>query len=108
MPKTYSPHEVAIKVLQKSEELLKAAMGGLKPTAITPVAGVISPSNQNTASPNKVGDQAVVKTAKPKKLGQATDKPSVFFKAEENQVFKKNSINSLQDFLSKARSKKKP
>jgi len=82
-------------------------IGGLKPTALTPVPGVLSPKNQNTANPTKVGSQAVVKTAKSKKLGQAGDKPSVFFKSEEFQGVKKPSIHKLREFLEKQRSKKK-
>lgn len=103
MSKRYTPSEVAIKILQKTEELTKSAMAGLKPTAIAPVPGVISPTQANTASPNKVGSQAVVKTAKPKKMGQAGDKPSVFFKSEH----KKTSIENLKDFLEHHKSKKK-
>ncbi len=84
-------------------------MGSLKPTQLTPVQGVISPTNGNTGNPGKVGSQSVVKTPKTKKMGQATDKPSVFFgKSEENQVFKKSSIKNLYNFMSKQRSKKTP
>jgi hypothetical protein len=83
-------------------------IGGLKPSKLTPVPGVVSPKNSNTATPTKVGSQAVVKTAKPKKMGQALDKPSVFFgKSEENQVFKKPSITALYEFLKRVRNKKK-
>ena len=107
MSKLYTPAEVAVKVLQKAEELAKAALGGLKPPKLTPIAGVISPTNANTATPGKVGSQAVVKTPKPKKLGQALDKPSVFFgKAEQNQEFKKKSIVALHKFLSDREQKK--
>ena len=107
MPKTYTPKEVAIRVLQKTEELAKAAMGGLTPTKLTPVPGVISPSNGNTASPTRVGSQAVVKTAKPKKLGQAMDKPSVFFgKSEQFKNIKRSSIENLRVFLEKTRHKR--
>lgn len=105
--KKYTAAEVAIKILQKAEELTKSAIGGLKPTTIAPVPGVISPSNGNTASPMKVGSQAVVKTAKPKKLGQAGDKPSVFFgKNEEFKSIKKSSIENLRAFLEKQRNKR--
>lgn len=105
--KTYTPFEVAVKVLQKTEELAKAAIGGLKPAKLTPVPGVISPLNSNTATPSKVGSQAVVKRAKPKKPGQALDKPSVFFgKAEQNQQFKKPSIKLLHDFLQNKKAKR--
>lgn len=106
MAKDYTPREVAIKVLQKAEELAKSAMGGLTTTKLTPVPGVISPSNQNTASPTKVGSQAVVKKAKPKKMGQVTDKPSVFYKSEELKSIKKPSIENLRSFLEKQRSKR--
>lgn len=105
MPKTYTPFEVAIKVLQKSEELLKAAMPGLTPTVVAPVPGVISPSQPNTGAPGKVGSQSVVKQAKAKKPGQATDKPSVFFKSEFSDI-KKSSIENLRSFLEKQRSKR--
>lgn len=108
MSKVYTPQEVAVIVLKKSEELLKAAMPGLTPTKLTPVPGVVSPKNMNTASPTKVGSQATVKQAKPKKMGQATDKPSVFFgKAEQNQEVKTNSIKKLSEFLTATRNKKK-
>jgi|ERR1035437_2389745 hypothetical protein len=106
MSKTYTPFEAAIIILKKAEELAKASMPGLTPTKLTPVPGVISPSNSNTASPTKVGSQAVVKTPKAKKLGQATDKPSVFFgKTEEFKGIKKPSIENLRSFLEKQRSK---
>ena len=82
-------------------------MGGLQSTQITPVPGVVSPTQSNTASPNKVGSQAVVKQAKAKKPGQAMDKPSQFYKSEQNQSFKKKSIQALHEFLSNARSKRK-
>lgn len=106
MSKQYTPREVAIKILQKAEELAKSAIGGLKQTQIAPVPGVISPTNSNTASPMKVGSQAVVKTAKPKKLGGAMDKPSVFFgKNEDFKNIKKPSIENLRIFLEKQRQK---
>jgi hypothetical protein len=104
--KVYTPTEVAIKILQKAEELTKSAMGGLKPTSITPVEGVISPTNGNTGSPMKVGSQAVVKTAKAKKPGQPMDRPSVFFgKNEELKGIKKSSIENLRSFLDKRKAK---
>lgn len=106
MSKIFTPREVAIKVLQKSEELAKAAMAGLQQTTIAPVPGVISPTNGNAGSPTKVGSQAVVKTAKAKKPGQATDKPSVFFKSENFKDIKKSSIENLRGFLEKQRSKR--
>lgn len=104
--KSYTPIEVALKVLQKAEDLTKSAMAGLKTAKLTPVPGVISPTNGNTATPTKVGSQAVVKMAKPKKMGQATDKPSVFFKSEEFHAVKKPSIENLRAFLEKQRSKR--
>lgn len=107
IPKTYTPKEVAIMVLQKSEELAKAAIGGLKTAKLTPVEGVVSPTNTNTATPTKVGSQAVVKRAKAKKPGQAMDKPSVFFKkTEQNQEFKRHSIQALHNFLSNRKTNK--
>lgn len=107
MPKKYSPIEAAIKVLQKTEELAKSAMAGLKTAKLTPVPGVISPSNSNSATPTKVGSQAVVKTPKAKKMGQATDKPSVFFgKTEDFKNVKRPSIENLRSFLEKQRSKR--
>jgi hypothetical protein len=81
-------------------------IGGLKPTKLTPVPGVISPIQTNTAIPSKVGSQAVVKTPKPKKLGQPGDKPSVFFgKSEQFKDIKKSSIENLRSFLEKQRAK---
>lgn len=103
MPKRYTPAEVAVIILKKAEELTKSAIGGLQPTTVAPVPGVVSPKNANTASPTKVGSQAVVKQAKPKKMGQPDDKPSVFYKSE----LKKSSIDNLRDFLEKHRAKKK-
>lgn len=92
---------------QSEKEFQKSMkMSGLKPTAITPVPGVVSPANNNTGSPNKVGSQAVVKAPKAKKMGQATDKPSVFYKSEQNQSFKKQSIKTLHEFLTKQKAKK--
>ena len=91
---------------QEFGEILKSAMGGLKQTQVAPVPGVISPTNNNTASPMKVGSQAVVKTAKPKKLGGAMDKPSVFFgKNEDFKNIKKPSIENLRVFLENQRKK---
>ena len=85
----------------------KMSIGGLKPTALTPVEGVISPSQNNTASPNKVGSQAVVKAPKAKKMGQPGDKTSVFFgKSEQFKSIKKPSIENLRVFLEKQRSKR--
>lgn len=106
MHKRYTPAEVAVIVLKKAEELTKSAIGGLQPTAVTPVPGVMSPTNANTASPTKVGSQAVVKQAKPKKMGQATDKPSVFYKSEDFNGIKKSSVENLRAFLEKQRSKR--
>ena len=81
-------------------------IGGLKPTPLTPIPGVVSPKQTNMASPMKVGDQATVKTAKPKKLGQAGDKPSEFFKSEEFRGVKKPSIEKLRAFLERQRGKR--
>jgi hypothetical protein len=82
-------------------------IGGLKVAPLTPVPGVISPTDSNTASPNKVGSQAVVKAPKAKKMGQASDKPSVFFgKSEEFKSIKKPSIENLRAFLEKQRAKR--
>lgn len=113
MNKRISAKEAAIMVLAKAQELYgmsslsKAAMAGLKPTSVTPIPGVISPTNSNTGSPTKVGSQAVVKTAKAKKPGQATDKPSVFFgKSERFKNIKKPSIENLRSFLDKQRNKR--
>ena len=88
-------------------DIKKPSMGGLKSTVIAPVPGVISPTNGNTASPNKVGSQAVVKTPKSKKMGNAMDKPSAFYGSLSKTENKVNSINKLQSFLDNARSKKK-
>ena len=85
----------------------KLSIGGLKPTPLTPVPGVVSPLNANTGSPNKVGSQNVVKTPKAKKPGQATDKPSVFYGGLNKTEDKVNSINKLQSFLESHRTKKK-
>ncbi len=83
-------------------------IGGLKPSAPTPVSGVVSPKSNNTATPNKVGSQAVVKTPKPKKMGQPGDKPSVFFsKSEGYENIKKPSIEKLRSFLEKQRAKER-
>lgn len=82
---------------------------GLK--SATPTApkmpGVISPVQTSTSvkAPMKVGTQAVVKTPKSKKLPDATDKPSVFFKSEKVSNLKKSSIRKLRDFLERTRSK---
>ena len=82
-------------------------IAGLKATPLTPVPGVVSPINQNTAKPSKVGSQAVVKQAKPKKPGQATDKPSQFYKSEDFKGIKHPSVEKLRAFLEKHRSKKR-
>ena len=85
----------------------KIKIGGLKTTPLTPVPGVSSPKQQNNATPSKVGSQAVVKTPKPKKMGQATDKPSIFFGKSEFNTIKKSSIEKLRAFLEKQRNKNK-
>jgi hypothetical protein len=84
----------------------KPSIGGLKPTTPTPVPGVLSPSNNNSGSPMKVGSQAVVKTPKAKQMGQATDKPSVFFKSLDAPE-KSKGIDKLHSFLNKVKSKKR-
>lgn len=88
-------------------KIKKMGIGGLKPTAVSSVPGVVSPTQSNVGSPMKVGTGAVVKAPKSKKMGQAGDKPSVFFKSEEFQRVKKPSIRKLVDFLEKQRNKKK-
>jgi len=80
-------------------------IGGLKQAPLTPVPGVISPTQSNSATPNRVGSQAVVKTAKPKKPGQAMDKPSLFYKSEDFKGIKRPSIEKLRAFLEKQRNK---
>lgn len=104
--KKYTPQEVAVLVLKKAEELTKSAIAGLQSTKLTPVPGVVSPKNSNTATPHKVGSQAVVKTPKSKKMGQATDKPSQFYKNEENQSVNMNGVQKLKTFLQNTKSKK--
>ena len=78
----------------------KMGIGGLKTTQVTPVPGVVSPTQSSTASTS-------VKTPKTKKMGQATDKPSVFFgKSEQFKNIKKLSIENLRIFLEKQRKKR--
>lgn len=75
----------------------KIGLGGLKQTAITPVPGVASPAQQGT----------VVKAPKAKKMGQAGDKPSVFFgKSEAFKNIKKPSIEKLRVFMENQRNKR--
>ena len=81
-------------------------IGGLKTAELTPVPGVISPTKSNSATPNMVGAQATVKMPKPKKPGQATDKPSKFFKSEDFGAIKRPSIENLRVFLERQRAKK--
>lgn len=105
----YTPYEVAIKVLQKTEELIKG-MPGLQQTKITPVPGAPKPMAQNIAKPMAVGTsgEAAMKVAKPKKLGQAMDKPSVFFKKDqEKQNVKKNGLQALNKFMENKKGKRK-
>ena len=97
MAARYTPAEVAIAILQKTEELTKSAMAGLKVTTVAPVVGVVSPTNPNVGSPTKVGSQAVVKQAKAKKPAGAMDKPSIFYKSEYDID---KGVNKLQVFLS--------
>lgn len=82
-------------------------IGGLKATAPPKIPGVVSPSLGNTANPSQVGSQAVVKTPKAKQMGQATDKPSVFFKSENFVGIKQASIENLRSFLERQREKRK-
>lgn len=77
-------------------------MGSLKPTELTPVPGVISPTK---SSPNAVGTQTSVRSPKAKKLGQPTDKPSQFYKNEDFKSIKKPSIENLRIFLEQHRAK---
>jgi hypothetical protein len=77
-------------------------MSSLKSAQLTPVPGVISPSNSNTSSPNKVGSQAVVKTPKAKSMGQAGDKPSVFYKSESDIS---KGVDKLRIFLQNRKNK---
>lgn len=96
MGKTEEDQKIA-EVLKKS--LSKPSMGGLKQTALTPVPGVVSPMQASVGT--------AVKTPKAKKMGQATDKPSVFFgKSEEFKNIKKSSIENLRTFLEKQRNKR--
>jgi hypothetical protein len=56
--------------------------------------------------PMKTGTGLTVKTPKAKKLPDATDKPSLFFKNEDFSSVKHPSVQKLKDFLQKARSKR--
>jgi hypothetical protein len=80
-------------------------IGGLKTPSLTPVPGVVSPNQSNSATPNKVGSQAVVKTPKASKMGQATDKPSVFFKKSEHGNNEKG-VDKLRFFLESVKNKR--
>lgn len=88
-------------------DVKKPSLGGLKPTTVAPVPGVLSPGAGPVKSPMQTGTGAVVKTPKAKTMGQASDKPSVFFKSEDYNGVKKPSIENLRSFLEKQRSKKK-
>lgn len=79
-------------------------MGGLPmPEASLPkVPG--APASPKTSSPMKVGEQATVKMPKSKKMADATDKPSVFFKAEG--ASKKPSVENLRTFLGNKKQKR--
>lgn len=57
-------------------------------------------------NPLKTGTSLVVKTPKAKKMPEATDKPSKFFKNEDIGDVKRVSIQKLRDFLDKAKSKR--
>ena len=63
-----------------------------------------APTAPKVSSPMKVGDQATVKNPKPKKMADATDKPSVFFKTEDAN--KKVSIGNLRSFLENKKQKR--
>lgn len=79
-------------------------MGGLPmPEASLPkVPGAPAPVQKN---PMKTGEQAATaKTPKSKSMADATDKPSVFFKAESD--IKKPSIQNLKTFLENSKQKK--
>jgi hypothetical protein len=88
-------------------DVKKPSIGGLKPTTVAPVPGVLSPGQGAVKSPMQTGSGAVVKTPKAKTMGQAGDKPSVFYGSLNKAENKVNSINKLQDFLIAQRSKKK-
>jgi hypothetical protein len=75
-------------------------MGSLKPTELTPVPGVISPTKST------MGARTAVQTPKAKKPGQATDKPSQFYKSEDFKSIKKPSIENLRSFLEQNRTKR--
>lgn len=84
------------------------------PKPITPIAnakepaklGVPKPPAPTTSvkSPMKMGSTAV-KMPKAKKLGEATDKPSVFFKNEQNIRIK--GVKALENFLHSVKNKNK-
>ena len=63
-----------------------------------------APASPKTTSPMKVGEQATVKMPKAKKMADATDKPSVFFKTEEGS--KKVSPGKLRTFLDNKKEKR--
>ena len=77
-------------------------IGGLKTQPLTPVSGVISPQSSNTATPGKVGSQAVVKQAKAKKPAGALDKPSIFYKTEHGPS---KGVDKLRIFLQNKKNK---
>ena len=76
-------------------------MSGLKPTELTPVPGVVSPTKST------MGTRTAVQAPKAKKLGQATDKPSQFYKSEDFKSIKRASIENLRSFLEQHRAKYK-
>lgn len=63
-----------------------------------------APASPKTTSPMKVGEQATVKTPKAKKMADATDKPSFFYKAEGGA--KKLSVENLRTFLENKKQKR--
>lgn len=90
-------------------KLKMPSMGALpKPElGLSKVPGAPAPVKATGASsPMKVGQQATVKTPKAKKMGDALDKPSQFYKSEDFQGIKKPSIENLRAFLHKHRTKK--
>lgn len=79
-------------------------MGGLPmpETSLPKVPG--APASPKTTSPMKVGEQATVKMPKSKKMADATDKPSVFYKTENGS--KKLSVENLRTFIENKKQKR--
>ncbi len=74
-------------------------MSGLKPTELTPVPGVVKPTNM-------ANSRTAVQVPKAKRLGQPTDKPSEFYKSEDFKNIKRPSIENLRAFLENQRAKR--